>query len=520
MPHNLRSTRWRILINLGIIAAIFAPRLFYLDSFSIQDEHLWINRAQIYSTAIQHNDLEAAVAFELQNHPAITLLSVVGPTMQLYGSFHDLQGLYESWSIDHRRAAATWARFALGLTASLALTALYVIARKLRFFSGQPYAAAAIVILLGLEPWIWGVTRTVIVDTLMALFLVLSIVTGALARERREYKWVALAGAWWALAFVSKSPALILLPAALLFPVLLQPQQWREVLTRTVAWLFGSYVTLITVWPPFFLHPIARLRGVLARVDYHTSLTEAYLWPGLHMPLFLFVLSTFATVGCVLYVALRLKSWRREKLNLLAFDVVLCSGIFFGLVLVYLQGDHVRKNVPVLALLATAGAMGWVLLLRHLRVNSFVSLAGLVLVQLALVYPWFPHLPSYHNFLFPSAEGKRLLVDVGNGSRLIADYINWQDEPITAATNLPGLVAPYVRDDRRGNIRRLPKTLAEASADTTHLIVPESYPARVSFDSSAQSLLADLKNMAPETVLSVRDVPLFSVYRIEPKSKD
>lgn len=503
----------RILLAI-IVAGIFLPRFFWLDTFFIQDEHLWINRAHLYTTALSQFDLEAASAFELQNHPAITLLTTVGPTMQLYSWWHHLPGMYESWSVNERREAAAWARWAMGLHASLALLAGYALLRKTVFFHNRAAAAGAVIVLIGLEPWVWGITRTVIVDTLMAIFLILSLIIGVIARERKGWRWVFWAGSLWGLAFISKSPALILAPIAFLLPTVLPLKHWREMLRRQLAWLVGAYVAMSIFWPPFFIHPLLRLRGVLARVEYHTALTEAYLWPGTHVPLFLYVLSGFATIGCIIYVFLRIRDWRRWRSKLLLFDVLLISGLFFAAVLLYEHGDHVRKNVPVLALLAGTGAMGWVLLLQRFRLASSPLLAGLVLVQLALIYPWFPHLPSYHNSLYPDNGGKRLLVDVGNGSRLIADYINWHPEVIYAATNLPGLVAPYVRDDRRGNIRRLPETWADRTPDTTHLIVPESFSARVRFDPAAASLLRDLRGKTPETVLSVRDVPLFSVYRV------
>ncbi len=510
-PPRVRS----ILLAALIAAGIFLPRLWQLDAFFIQDEHLWINRAQLYSTALQHNDLVAASAFELQNHPAITLLSTVGPTMQLYAWQHELPGTYESWPLNNRREAAAWARLVLGLVASCALFALYRLLSKLKFFAGIPWAAGGIAILLGLEPWIWGITRTVIVDTLMAIFLVLSLVTGALARERRDMRFVALAGAWWALAFLSKSPSLIILPIALLLPTVLHPREWKFMLQRLVVWVGGAYLTLITVWPPFLLHPVTRFRGVFARVEYHTALEETYLWPGWHVPFFMYILSGFAVIGCVLYAWLRWRACRRDRSQLLAFDILLISGVWFGAVLLYLHGDHARKNVPVLALLATAGAAGWILLLRRYRCLRPWGVLGLVALQFVLVYPWFPHLPSYHNVLFPSREGKRLLVDVGNGSRLIANYVNWHHEPIIAATNLPGLAAFYVREDRRKNLRRLPAQLRDLAPDVTHIIVPESYPARINFDPAAVSLLHDLEGKQPETVLSVRDVPLFKVYRVK-----
>lgn len=137
-------------------------------------------------------------------------------------------------------------------------------------------------------------------------------------------------------------------------------------------------------------------------------------------------------------------------------------------------------------------------------------------MALVVGLPWFPHLPSYHNPLLRPPDGTRLLVDVGNGSRLVADYVNAHPEPIVVATNLPGLVQPYLSPDRRGTVRRLPKdgNLASLPPEVTHVVVPESFHARVTFDPGARALLPRIAGRTPEAVLRIRDVALFSVVRV------
>lgn len=505
----------RLLLAL-LALAIVAPRFGHLADFYIQDEHLWINRAHLYADAMLAADLTRATAFELRNHPAITLLSLVGPTMQIYAARHNLENTYEHWSIDHRRLAAGWARLVMGLAASGVLLAIWRQFSHLRYFRGQPVNAGVVAALIGLEPWVWGVTRTVIVDTLMALCLVASLIAGAIAQERRQYRWIALSGMWWALAFLSKSPALIVLPVTLALATCWLPWDWRRLRNNLAVWLASMYVTLCFVWPPFLFHPIERFQGVFARVTYHTSTPEVYTWPGLHPPFFIYVLSAMAAVGCLVYVVLRLLEWRTWRRQLLIFDVLLVSSLLFAGTLIVVGGDHARKNVPALAMLAAVGAAGWLLFLRHGWRRWPLLPTLLIVAQLVFVGSWFPHLTSFHSPLFRSESGKRLLVDVGNGSRLLADYLNWQPEPIVAATAFPGLVSPYVRADRRSNLRRLPREgkLGLLEPDVTHVIVPESYLARFAFDAAARTLVMELREYQPETVIKIRDVPLFAVYRL------
>jgi hypothetical protein len=349
----------------------------------------------------------------------------------------------------------------------------------------------------------------------MAICIVASLVTGAKAREKERWYFVAGSAFWWGLAFISKSPALIALPFCLLLPTL-YGKSWKKTAQNIAVWLISAYATLSVLWPPFFIHPLTRLKGVLARVELHAGTPEVYLWPGIHPPLFIFVLSATALLGCLIYITLRPLYPKEKWRDLLAFDALLVTGIFFGAVLLYVQGDHARKNVPVLALLSGTSAGGWLLLIWKLKIPPYLGVAALLTLHALSIAPWFPHLPSFHNPFFNSEHGKRLLVDVGNGSRKIADYINYHPEPIVAAVNIPGLISPYLLPEHRSRLRRMPENgdLTKLSADTTHLFFPLSYPARITFDQSAKHMTEALADRTPLAIIYIRDVPLFAVYEI------
>lgn len=502
-----------------LLFAIVLPRVVWLDSFFIQDEHLWINRSQLYAQELLSLDLKGAGQFELSNHPAITTMTVVGPVVLIYQAVHDTAGAYLDWPLEERRAAAVWARLANGLLASVLLGFIFWGLRSLAFFKNDHWGAAVVTLMLSLEPWVLGVTRTMIVDTIMALLLALSIIYAVLSREKTSpswrRRWVVASGVAFGLAFISKSPALIVLPVPLLLAVAYLPSQWRQTIKHFGWWWLGVFGAIAVAWPSFIIDPIIRLKGVLLNAERHTIAPEAYFWPGIHPPFFLFVLSTVAAVGCVSYVAFRW--WRTpvERRSLLVFDAFFVAGLLFAGVLLSLQGDHARKNVPVLALLSLAGAGGWLLLLRFLRVYSRGTAAALIILQVVLALPWWPHFLTYHNPLLQMEGGKQMLVDVGNGSRLLAEYINQQPLPFTIATSMPGLVQYYLDEDRREVQRRLPGSLRQLGDDTTHIAVPASFPARVMFDPAAKTLLEELSAYTPETVIQFKDVPLFLIYQVE-----
>lgn len=501
-----------------IIVAIFLPRLIGADYFFIQDEQPWIDRSQTYWNALSSGDFVGAVQYPLSNHPAISLMTVVGPVMNLYGTYHGLQGTYADWPVDDKREAAVWARYAWGIACSIALLALVRVVASMQLFKNSRWAAGLVVVLFGLEPWILGISRTVSVDVLMSIGVVGMLVSAVVAFERKNRLWVCISGAWFALAFISKSPALITAPIALLLASFVPGFSMREMGKRSIAWIGSAYFSMIILWPPFLFHPIQRLIDVLARAELHSTVQEVYYWPGVHPPLFIFTLSAFATIGCLLYIWNRLAEVKQTGWNFFALDIVLLAGVWHGLVLLYLHGDQARKNLPVLALLAFIGAIGWVWVLQRRRVAKPFIVIGLIILQGIFMWPYFPHVISSYNILFPSVGGKRLLVDVGNSSRLIADYINSSNPKEVFAIPMDSLVVPYLDSNKRDAIRGFPSEgyLKNLDPAVTKIIIPMSFPARVNFDPTTKNILKDLASYKPEKTLFIRDIPMFYVYTLHP----
>lgn len=498
------------------VAAIFIPRLIVPDDFFIQDEQPWIDRSQTYVNALFKGDFASAVEYPLSNHPAIPLMTSVGPVMNLYGAYNNLEGTYANWPLDDKRNAAVWARYTWGIVCSIALLFLYLPVSRLSLFRTRKWMAALCIVLLGLEPWIWGISRSVSVDVLMAISIVGSLISAVVAFETKGMQWVFFSGAWFGLAFVSKSPALITAPFACILASTMLPLQWKNILQRIGVWFLGAYIACIIVWPPFLFHPIERIVDVLARAELHSTVQEIYYWPGIHPPLFLFTLSTFATIGCVLYLWNRIRDIQKYGIYFFPLDVVFIAGVWHGAVLLYLHGDHARKNLPVLAILGCIGVIGWIWWMSRRNAPQITTIVGLIVLQGIFVWPYFPHVITSYNVLFPSTYGKRLLVDIGNGSRLAADYINKSPSTEIWATSMDSLITPYLDGPKRQNVRSLPAggDLVALDPSVTKIIIPTSLPARVGFDPDGKRLLEQLSSQQVEHVLSIRDVTIFLVYSI------
>jgi hypothetical protein len=500
-----------------LAAGLLSPRLVALDALAIQDEWLWLNRAHLYVRAVGAADwtlLHTYPPFSL--HPGATLLATAGPVVATYGAAQGLSQSFEAWPSSDQRRAAVATRAALGALHAVLLAALYALLRRTPLFADRPFWAATAVIALGLEPWVLGISRTIHLDTLLTLFLLLAMTASVVARYRKDWRWPAAAGLLWGLAFMTKSPAVNFLPFVLAPLIIRAGMPWSRVSRRLAAWAGGAAAALL-VWPPMWFHPLLRLKDILAAMWSHVEQPEVYLWPQPHLPLFMTLLSVPVLLGGILYLLTRAATTLhgpRDDRHLMT-DLYMSSGLLFGILLVLAGGDHARKNVPALALLVIPATAGWMLLAERVRFPVHAGATALLAAHLATVAPWFPHVTTYHNALLRSPEGKRLLVDIGNGTRLVAEYFNAR-EPAVFATNLPGLILPYLPDGRRSAVRRLPKSgdLRELGADVRYLVIPESFPARVPFDPAAQTILASLAGRPREATIAIRDVPLFSIVRV------
>lgn len=509
----------RLTLTMVFLALLFLPRLINLDAFYIQDEMLWLSRSHYYIEKMMAADWHGLGDYPpFSTHPGVTVMSTVGPVISLYAFTHDLANNYEQWSVIDKRQAAVWGRAVVGLVSTLVLIAFYWHLRQLKVFQANPWLAAGLTIFFGLEPAVWAMSRTVHLDSLLSLLLVTTFASAVKTREQPSLTWASITGLWSGVSLLTKIPALIFFPF-IIFIFMLRPRaDWKQTLKVIMTWAVTTGLTFFVLWPALWPRPIAMLQWVLGRAAFHVESPEAYVWPGIHLPFFIFSLSAVTALGCCLYIGWRLyQLWRGQwNFDLILLDSLFLAGLGFGLFLVYTAGDHARRNIPAVALLSLPGLAGWYFILKKFHLTSAWTITSVLLIHGLLVVPWFPHLPSFHNPLIQSDDGKRLLVDIGNGTRLVADELNHTNEPIVVATSLPGLIQAYIEPDSPVTFRRLPKNglLTNLEPDVTHLIIPLSFPARINFDATAKTMTEQLTGFTPVKIISARDVPLFAIYRV------
>ncbi len=338
------------------------------------------------------------------------------------------------------------------LVTALAITLAFVILRRV---AGRRVAVVAAV-LLALDPLYLALSRIVGNDALHASFALLAILALGLSFLRADRRWMLVFGACAGLAFLSKSPALVLLPllpvlAALLSFVLLdRPRSFLWSAGAVVVGYATTGVVAAGFWPVLWVQPVATLRGIFEFSGKAPSGGNFFLGrfnpdPGLlYYPVSIALrLNPFAVAGLIaalIAVAIWLgRGARRPAPSVVIWTILL--GTFAAAYLVLLsfgpkKSDHYA--LPIILASDVAGAFGilalgdW--LARAVRTNTRgVALVGGVLVAAYGVYTavWaYPYYSPAYNPLIGGlpVAARTEMVGWGEGIERAAAYLRSQPD--------------------------------------------------------------------------------------------
>ncbi len=473
----------RLAANLALSAAIFLlallPRAYDLGRFVTADEAKWVYRSAQFAGALLRGDF-AATSVNLTPGVTTTWVGSVGlgwhywrnPVAGL--SLADwLAGLPEFRAELPVLVATRWPGV---LLASLLVVALYWQARALV----APNVALAAAIFIALDPHLVALSRVLGHDIWAALFVTMALFGLLLAVRRRENWWYfGLSGGAAGLAFLSKAPALFLLPfAGLIFLTLVarQPAKFGFWLARFGLWGVAAYLVFVAVWPAAWVEPLGRPWAVvenafLSATDKEEADAENYwqtpdLGPWYYLVYGGFKLSPLVVVGLGLaagFGAMRLR--RRGEVNwrnwpdsplfwLLAFVMLFTIFMTLG---GKRSARYILPAFPALALLAAAG---WDRLfnlalaygpgnsratsgLRWLYQGSLAVAAALVLMPVA------PYYITYFNPLLGGAKTAAALMKIGWGEGLdhVGRFLQRELPGRRVGTVYASTVAPFYSGD-------------------------------------------------------------------------
>jgi 4-amino-4-deoxy-L-arabinose transferase-like glycosyltransferase len=285
--YHFRLTPFWFAFALFFIALL--PRLAAIGRYVTPDEVIWVYRSVQFRQALASSAwLDTLTA----GHPGVTTtwLGSLAISLQLAVRPGD-QAVYEwithlAWFAPENVAAfsqlatfLTAARLVVALANSLGVVAMYLLARPLL---GQ-YVAIVGGLLIALDPFIAGLSGLLHVDALMTTFATLSllalalVVTKAQGDKLRHLQYAVVSGVTAALAILSKSPALLLLPFAALFLCLTLfhngdvplADRLRRLLKQGGAWLVSFLATTLLAFPALWAAPAQVVAAMSSNANRH-----------------------------------------------------------------------------------------------------------------------------------------------------------------------------------------------------------------------------------------------------------
>ena len=502
-----------VIVYLGLFILALLPRLYDLQRFVTADEAKWVYRSAQFLAALLRGDL-AGTSVNLT--PAVTTTWLGSLGLALYYQFnHTVLGLpLADWltSLPEFRTdlpvlAAT--RWPMAVATSLGVVLIYGLARPL-FGATVAFIGA---VFIALDPHIVSLSRILGHDAPAAMLMMISVLLllqgcrvarwpgGKVAGEQsdRDAEWqgggdaeaqdgkvagkwsetlfVLLSGVAAGLAFLSKAPALFLIPfAGLLFVsrIWLDRSLSGVWVRRFLLWGVAAYLTFVVVWPAAWVDPLGRPwavveNGFISATDHDEADDENYwlvpdLGPFYYVVHGAFKLSPLVTVGLIVMLFPGLT--RRPDRSGQEAGAVLNSPLFWLAVFVLLfllfmtLGDKrsPRYILPIFPPLSFIAAAGWyrlyaTFILRDHQTKrrpaaDFRHLPFVITLTLSALVILLPYAPYYFTYFNPIAGGPFLAPRVvkygwGEGLDQVGRFLQRTAPGSRVGTPYASTVAPY-----------------------------------------------------------------------------
>jgi len=489
---RLRVRLWSLVSYLLIGAIAVLPRVLALGQFITDDEaNFWLTRSDIFLKAIQSGDYAATA---ITAHPGVT-------TMWLGAAGIVMRHALLDWGMIHSDAfpvVLALMRLPIVLVHVVVILLGYSLLRRM-FSSSVAFLGA---LLWATDPFIIGYSKLLHTDALAMSFISLSLLAACLFwNHQRRWRWLLLSGVSAGLALLSKSPALILLPAigfvALLAEIhrdegrrttdegnaTMQPafvHRLSSFVSPLALWCALAAATVFALWPALWVSPLQAYRQVQIGIAIEGAqphqlgnffLGRADDAPGLlYYPVALALRTTPWTLLGLLLLPL---AWRRDWSAAERRDLACLAGfvILFVAAMDLFPKKFDRYIVPafpVLNILAAAGLLGIVdyrpvvsqvegLQIADFRppqaktshLKSQIAIAAVGLAALINVAYWHPYsIVAFNQVLGGTRAGAQTFtIGWGEGLEQVADWLNRQPDITgvrTVALRVTSL-RPYLR---------------------------------------------------------------------------
>ncbi len=476
---NGRLAAHPLLISALLFGLALLLRLLALERYVTPDELIWVYRSVLFREALAAGQWANTL---VSGHPGVTTtwLGTAAISMQLalrpadqavYAWLTQLAYLTPDNMAAYQQLAVFLdsGRTAVAIVNSLGIVAVFWLARELL----DSRIALLAALILAIDPFLSGLSGLLHVDGLLTTAAILSLLALALGiglghtaqSRRRQLLWLALSGTAAGLAVLSKSPGLILLPAAALA---LASLLWRRsedsargrlatLLAGGLTWLGTLLLTILILFPALWSSPLNVLSTAGGNAGRHVeeALRPTFFLgdltfdhgPGFYPVALLWRLSPLVIGGLLLLLLLLIKRPRFRDRERGIFLLLLLWVLMFLVAITFAAKKFDRYALPVVPALAVLAAMA--LAQWRAGVSRLLTLSILVLAvaQLAMIIPGIPYLLSAYNPLVGGPYTAQYVLPLGWGESVSASGHWLSGTPAaaqqTAVSGLAPSLAPF-----------------------------------------------------------------------------
>jgi hypothetical protein len=476
---NDRDSRsvWAFALLIFVLA--FVPRVLSLNAISIIDEFQWQEGTQAFINGLLSGDFPSTYC---RYHPAVTDMWLIATGLGfkylalLLAGTHPagFQTFLEQSTFPGYPNADFLAaeRLPFALVTSISVVLVYLLSRKLL---GSP-AAWLGAGLLALDPFLISHSRVVTPDGLLASFMTLSILSFIVYLVRkRSRRYVVFSGFAAGLAFLTKLPAVLLVPmvgvltiAMGLWKIRKSGRPWSQ----TSLWFLGdlaiwggvALLIFFCLWPAMWVAPLGTIQRMAADVveDTGGGWNQFFMGRRTQNPGFLFYpvvllfratpLTLIGAVASLIFFSreTRVTSHESRVTNHALVMLVICI-LLFTLFISFGSTKFDRFLLPIFPFVDILAALGLYKLAKAISARWRKSIKVLALltliVQAGFALPHHPYFLSFYNPLVggPAQAPKVLFIGWGEAFEQAARYLNGKENAaeLKVAAQYPASFGPY-----------------------------------------------------------------------------
>ncbi len=568
-----------LLLALLLFGSAFFTRTGALKQYVVPDEPSWVWRSLGFSQALAQGQWADTAQI---GHPGVTTMwlgslgILVKRLADPQASSEAIQWLGRLTNLSPENAEAfkrlgvflTYARLPVIVINALGVVLIFLLLRRL--FGLKVGVIGGL--LFALDPFTAGLSGLLHVDGLLTTFSVLSVLamlngiavpaqsetlaphvtaygsSAGVRNQKSAIAWFALAGAFAALAFLSKSPGIFLTGFAVLVlfvAAITKRLSFKHALLAFLSFVIVHGSLVIALYPAMWIDPIGTLGGIFGLAAYlkDNAVRQTFFdgqfnlnhgW-NFYPTALAFRLTPVVVLGLIVAVGAGIvTAWRRKQKRdeLIAGFLLLTFTVLFIVFITPVAKKYDRYMLPAEAMLIPMAAWGF----GQIRSRMVQAIAVSGAVVLVLIN-W-PYLLMHYNLLLGGAGEAQNHFSVGWGEGLgaAANWINAQPDGLQSAvatTAVPSFAPIFSGQSRNTYERDLELSDYYVLTLSERQLLPDFYAdlmqrgeivqtlrtglvdgAWVLRNKQAQLQAAALKQADPQTdaIITLIDLPVSKVY--------